>query len=161
MGEAPQTPHTQVVSRIFTSSGWVVGTFHVPAGDTLLGHLERSKFFTLTDVVLPQGGDALPFFALAREATVLVVPGEPDAVSPTAQGGVKHQVSCLLERGVVMGALHLPDEIRVSDHLIGAERFFVLGDCTVGIDAEGRGGSVEAATAAILNAQRVVGVAEM
>ncbi len=161
MGEAPQTPHTQVVSRIFTSSGWVVGTFHVPAGESLLSLLERSKFFSLTEVVLPQGGDALPFFALAREATVLVVPGEPDAVDPAAQGGIKHQVSCLLEHGVVMGTLHLQNGVRVSDHLIGAKRFFVVGDCTVGIDADERGGSMEAATAAILNAQRVVGVAEM
>ena len=32
---------------------------------------------------------------------------------------------------------------------------------TVGIDAAGSGGSVEATHAAILNAQRVVGVAEM
>ncbi len=161
MGEVPTTPHTQVVSRIFTSSGWVVGTFHVPAGDSLLSHLERSKFFTLTDVVLPQGGDALPFFALSRDATVLILPGEPEAVKPSAQGEVLHQVSCLLEKGVVMGTLHLPGEVRVSDHLLGTERFFVLGDCTVGIDAGGRGGSVEAAAATILNAQRVVGVAEM
>jgi len=161
MGEAPQTPHTKVVSRIYTTSGWVVGTFHVPAGDTLQGLLDRSRFFTLTDVTLPQGGDPLPFFALSRPATVLVLPGEDATVDPTGQGDVQHQVSCLLEHGVVMGALHLPAEVRVSDHLIGTERFFLLGDCTVGIDAEGRGGSVEATSAAILNSQRVVGVAEM
>ena len=161
MGDAPQTPHTQVVSRIFTTSGWVVGTFHVPSGASLLGLLDRSKFFTLTNVTLPQGGDPLPFFALSRIATVLILPGEGATLNPTAQGEVKHQVSCLLEKGVVMGALHLPADVRVSDHLVGTERFFVLGDCTVGIDAGGRGGSVEATPAAILNAQRVVGVAEM
>lgn len=138
-----------------------MGTFHVPAGETLLGVLDRSKFFTLTHVTLPQGGDALPFFALSRTATVLILPGATGIVTPAPEGHVHHQVSCLLERGVVMGALHLPASVRVSDHLIGTERFFVLGDCTVGIDAGGRGGSVEATHAAILNAQRVVGVAEM
>lgn len=161
MGDPPQTPHKQIVSRIYTTSGWVAGTFHVPDGGTLLELLDRSKFFTLTDVTLPQGGEPLPFFALARTATVLVLPGEGATLDPKSQGDVRHQVSCLLEHGVVMGGLHLPSEVRVSDHLIGTERFFLLGNCTIGIDAAGKGGSVEATHAAILNAQSVVGVAEM
>jgi len=161
MGDAPQTPHTQVTSRIYTTSGWVVGSFHVPTGETLCGLLEKSKFFTLTDVTLPQGGEPLAFFALARTATVLIIPGEGAAIDPRSQGDTKRQVSCLLEHGVVMGALYLPGEVRVSDHLVGSDRFFVVGDCTVGIDTTGRPASVEATHAAIINARRVVGVAEM
>jgi hypothetical protein len=162
MSDAPPTvQRKQVPSRIFTQAGWIIGTFHLSLDEDLPTHLNRSEFFTLTEVKLPHQMRPLPFMALQRTATILVLPGDPSVVPEAPAGTVVHQVSCLLEGGVVMGALRLPRDLRVSDHLIGASRFFVLRDCTVGLDRTSGTPSVEAASAALVSAQRVVGVAEM
>ncbi len=154
-------PRKQVPSRIFTPGGWIVGTFHLAMGEEMLAHLDRSQFFTLTEVKLPHQNRPLPFLALQRTATILVLPGDASVVRDASPETEVHQVSCLLEGGVVMGALRLPKDVRVSDHLMGTSRFFVLRDCTVGLDRTAGTHSVEAAPAALVSARRVVGVAEM
>jgi hypothetical protein len=147
----------KIPSRIYTPSGFILGTFHVAEEQSLVTHLETNDFFTLTDVTLPRQSRPLAFLALQRSATILVVPSGEDA-DPTRAEGVVHQVSCLLHGGVVMGALRLPASQRVSDHLMGTKGFVVLRDCTIGVDESGR---VEATQVALVNARAVVGVAEM
>lgn len=150
-------PQKKIPSRIYTPSGFILGTFHVSERQSLVSHLESNDFFTLTDVTLPRQSRPLPFLALQRSATLLVVPSGAEPVTGI-EGGVVHQVSCLLSGGVVMGALRLPDKERVSDHLMGTKGFVVLRDCTIGVDESGR---VEATQVALVNARAVVGVAEM
>jgi hypothetical protein len=150
-----------VAARIWTSSGWIVGTFHVPTAQPLLAFLNHTEdFFRLTDVQLPWQSRTLDFLALQRNAMQLVLPhaGELDS---DGDGAVPHQVSCLLEGGVVMGTLGLPERERVSDRLIALQHFFVLRDCTVGLDYQAGRSSVESASRAVINASRVIGVAEM
>ena len=147
---------------MWTSAGWLTGTLHVPVDIPLLSFLNRpDDFLTLTEVQLPWQRNPLPFLALQRNATLLVIP-EVDEVEGATEGPVSHQVSCLLQGGVVMGTLRLPHDERVSDRLTRRQRFFVLRDCTVGIDANADGDrqTIEGTPAAILNGSRLVGVAE-
>jgi hypothetical protein len=126
-----------------------------PFGDFLN---QQHEFFRLTDVQLTRQQRPLSFLALQRSATLLVVPPEEEAFGE--HHGSLHQVSCLLQGGLLMGALPVPPKDRVSDHLMKSNRFLLLEDCTIGLDSSG-GGSVEATSNVLVNAARVIGVSEM
>jgi len=162
MTDAARPEQRKVTARIYTPSGWILATFHVPTGQGFTDFLNASKdFFALTEVQLPRQTKPLAFLALQRTAAILLMPEDREIGEPE-DGSVTHQVSCLLEGGVLMGALRLPESMRVSDHLMDrSSRFLVLRDCTVGLDAAGGNASVEAASVAIVNSGRVVGVSEM
>lgn len=149
-----------VAARVYTPSGWIHATFHLPAELAFLAFLNRTEdFFTLTSVYLPWQQKPLDFLALQRSAALLVLP-DPSEAGTVDEGMIPHQVSCLLQGGVVMGTLHLPKEERVSDRLMHGGHFHALRNCTVGLDATA-GARVEGAPAALVNATRVVGIAEM
>jgi len=163
MPEGTRPEHKRLAARIYTPSGWIVGNFHVPQGRQLLPFLNETKqFFTLTDVQLPGHTRPLSFLAVQRSATILVVPAEAENIGGDVTGvATTHQVSCLLHGGLLMGALRLPSTVRVSDHLMATAQFFLLRDCTIGLDDPQRGGSVEATRLVLVNASRLVGVAEV
>ena len=160
MGDPDRPAQRRLTARMWTSAGWLTGTLHVPIDVPLLSFLNREEeFLTLTDAQLPWQRKALPFLALQRNAALVVVP-ETEEVEGATEGPVSHQVSCLLDGGVVMGTLRLPRDERVSDRLTRRQRFFVLRDCTVGIDVDGGRQTIEGTPAAIINGRGLVGVAE-
>ena len=147
---------------MYTTLGWLVGTLHLPEKLPLLEFLNAASqtSFAMTDVVL--GETNLPFLALQRHS-VIVVLTEPDElienIERSSARTTIHSVSCFFEKGMVMGSLMLPSGTRVSDELLASPGFFVVGRCTIGIDADET--QMEAHVQALLNATHVVGVAEM
>ncbi|MCB9619634.1 MAG: hypothetical protein H6721_22940 [Sandaracinus sp.] len=150
--------------RTLTPAGWIVGTLHVPKAMPLIDFLEAPRaFVSLSDVKLPTGSE-LPFFALAKSALILVQPQPEElveAVTRTSGRSRLRQVSCLFEGGLVMGTLALPSDHRVSDELLASNGFFVLGHCTIGVDAPAKTPVMEAGIHVIVHSPRLLGVTEM
>ena len=152
----------QSTVRLFTPTGWVIGTLHVPEGTGLLPFLNGSEaFFRMTNVSLPEQPRTLPFLALQRKAIFIVVPGE-DALLGIHDHDeeVRHDVACLFDGGLVMGTLPLPKGVRVSDEVMHSEEFFALEDCTVGIDATPEP-IMEAEELVFVHAAEMFGIAEL
>ena len=148
--------------RLFTPTGWVIGTLHVPPGTGLLPFLNGDEaFFRMTNVSLPEQPQTIPFLALQRKAVLLVVPDE-DAMLGLHEddGRERHEVACLFAGGLVMGTLPLPNGVRVSDELMQSEKFFAIEDCTVGIDAS-PDPTMEAEELVFVHAAEMFGVAEL
>ena len=155
------SPSTTTV-RLFTPTGWVIGTMHVPAGVGLLPFLNGDEsFFRMTNVSLPEQPQTIPFLALQRKAVLIVVPGEKTLLGLDEDGqGVRHEVACLFNGGLVMGTLPLPKGVRVSDELMQSQRFFAIEDCTLGIDASPEP-VMEAEELVFVHAAEMFGVAEL
>jgi hypothetical protein len=148
--------------RLFTPTGWVIGTMHVPEGVGLLPFLNGDEsFFRMTNVSLPEQPRTIPFLALQRKAVLIVVPGEKTllGLDDDAQG-VRHEVACLFNGGLVMGTLPLPKGVRVSDELMQSQDFFAIEDCTLGIDASPEA-VMEAEELVFVHAAQMFGVAEL
>jgi len=153
---------SQSTVRLFTPTGWVIGTLHVPEGMGLLPFLNGGEaFFRMTNVSLPEQPRTIPFLALQRKAVFVVVPGEGATLGihePADQ--VRHEVACLFDGGLVMGTLPLPKGVRISDELMQSEEFFAIEDCTLGIDASPEP-IMEAEELVFVHAAEVFGVAEL
>lgn len=148
--------------RVLTPTGWVIGTMHIPEGMGLLPFLNSGEsFFRMTNVSLPEQPQTIAFLALQRKAVLLVVPGE-DAVLGLLEENDRdlHDVACLFDGGLVMGALRLPKGTRVSDELMHSQEFFPIEDCTVGIDAAPEP-AMEAEELVFVHAAEILGVAEL
>jgi hypothetical protein len=162
---AEERPELRLVPvRALTAAGWITGTLHVPVAMPLLDFLEEPRaFVSLSDVRLPVGTE-LPFFALATSAIVLLQPKPEElveAVVRTSGRSRLRRVSCLFEGGLVLGTLALPADRRVSDELLAAKGFVVLGHCTIGVDHPSRVPSMEAGIHVLVHAPRLIGVTEM
>jgi len=148
--------------RLFTPTGWVIGTLHVPQGMGLLPFLNGEEaFFRMTNVSLPEQPRTIPFLALQRKAALIVVPGE-DALLGLHEDDrrTRHEVTCLFAGGLVMGTLPLPRSVRVSDELMQSKEFFAIEDCTLGIDASPEP-LMEAEELVFVHAAEMFGVAEL
>lgn len=148
--------------RLFTPTGWVIGTLHVPEGTGLLPFLNGEEaFFRMTNVSLPEQPRTIPFLALQRKAVLLVVPGEDVLLGLQEHPEqVRHEVACLFDGGLVMGTLPLRNGVRVSDELMQSEQFFAIEDCTLGIDASPEP-IMEAEELVFVHAAEMFGVAEL
>ncbi|MGB5696742.1 MAG: hypothetical protein WBM46_13875 [Polyangiales bacterium] len=148
--------------RLFTPTGWVIGTLHLPEGMGLLPYLNGNEaFFRMTNVSLPEQPSTIPFLALQRKAVLVVVPGEDALLGIQDDGEWKrHEVTCLFDGGLVMGTLPLPRGVRVSDELMQSEEFFAIEDCTLGIDASPEP-TMEAEELVFVHAAEMFGVAEL
>lgn len=150
--------------RALTTAGWITGTLHVPRAMPLLDFLEEDRtFVSLSEARLPMGND-VPFFALAKSAIVLLQPRPEElveAVTRTSGRSRLRQVSCFFDGGLVMGTLALPGDHRVSDELLAAKGFVVLGHCTIGVDAPTKSPVMEAGIHVIVHAPRLIGVTEV
>jgi len=129
-------PLRGIPSVIYTTGGWIRGTFHVPTMHGFLEYLNLSgDMLKLTGVILPYLEMELRFFALRRGKALLVMPDCDLALlqlpEPTAQYHV-HRVSFLLEGGTVTGSLAIEEDIRVSDYLANHDGFLVLRNCRFG-----------------------------
>lgn len=136
---------------------------HVPEEEPLLDFLNGDRsFLTLTDVVLAQG-TKLPFLALALDAVILVQPSVDELIETSARSSQRtaiRQVSCLFPGGMLMGSLPLPADTRVSDEMMSSGEFFLVGNCTLGID-DASAPAMEASPHVLLHARKIIGVAEM
>jgi len=136
----------------------------VPEAKTLLEFLEQPRgFFSLSDVTLLAQDTKLPFLAVARSAVTLLIPAEQGQLQPESRASARtkiRSVSCIFEGGMVMGSLAISADARVSDELMASPGFFLLEQCTVGID-DGAGPVMEANPIVLLHAPRLVGVAEV
>jgi len=148
--------------RVFTPTGWVIGTLHIPPDMALLPFLNGDQtFFRMTNVSLPEQPRTIPFLALHRKAVLIVVPGEDTLLGIHEEHGrERHEVACMFDGGLVMGTLPLPKGVRVSDELMHSEEFFAIEDCTLGIDATPEP-TMEAEELVFVHAAEVFGVAEL
>jgi hypothetical protein len=135
---------------------------HLPGGTALLPFLNGDEaFFRMTNVSLPEQPRTIPFLAIQRKAVLIVVPGEDTSLGLDEAGqGVRHEVACLFDGGLVMGTLPLPKGIRVSDELMQSKEFFAIEDCTLGIDASPEP-VLEAEELVFVHAAEMFGVAEL
>jgi hypothetical protein len=147
---------------MFTPTGWVIGTLHVPAGSGLLPFLNGAEaFFRMTNVSLPDQPRTIPFLALQRKAVLVVVPGEDALLGLHGEDErERHEVACLFDGGLAMGTLPLPKGVRVSDELMRSKEFFAIEDCTLGIDALPEP-VMEAEELVFVHAAEMFGVAEL
>lgn len=148
--------------RLFTPTGWVIGTLHLPSGVGLLPFLNGDEaFFRMTNVSLPEQPRTIPFLALQRNAVLVVVPGEKSLLGlHEGNARVRHEVACLFDGGLAMGTLPLPEGVRVSDELMQSKEFFAIEDCTLGIDASPEP-LMEAEELVFVHAAQMFGVAEL
>lgn len=161
-GYVEAVTHSATTVRLFTPTGWVIGTMHVPEGMGLLPFLNGDEaFFRMTNVSLPEQPRTIPFLALQRKAILIVVPGEDTLLGVHhGNGHVRHEVACLFSGGLVMGTLPLPKGVRVSDELMLSQEFFAIEDCTLGIDASPEP-VMEAEELVFVHAAEMFGVAEL
>jgi len=156
----------KIPARIHTLAGRISGNLHVLVAHSIVDHLDYAgNFLTLTDVLLPGHTQPMPFFALQRSAALAVIPDAPEdalALAGAPADSRPHAVACLLEQGVLNGTLDLPRGIRVSDHLVASAGFLVVRNCTLGTSGgASEAFSVEMTPIVLVNAARVIGVAEM
>jgi hypothetical protein len=156
-------PLKHIPSLIFTTAGWMRGTFHVPVMHGFMDYIQRSgELLKLTDVTLPHLKKQLDFFGLRRISALMIIPDcEEELLSlPMITGkNDTFTASFLMESGSVTGNVTIEADIRISDYL-NQSRFLVLRDCIVG----SHGGSTKAQSARfpllILNSHGIIGTSE-
>lgn len=145
----------QLRVRVLTGAGWLEGTLHLEAGGGLAAYVSGQAWYPMTDVVLARVG-TLPFFALSRAETLLVVvPAE--VVAPVGADARAHPATLLLPTGVVDGAVHVGAPLRLSDFLQRGEGFVPVRGASVRVWSDA---GAESFAEVLLNPQRLVGVTE-
>lgn len=157
-------PLKQIPALIFTTAGWMRGTFHVPVMHGFMDYLQRSgELLKLTDVTLPHLKKQLDFFGLRRISALMIIPDcDEELLSlPVVMGkNDTFTASFLLESGSVTGNVTIEADIRISDYL-NQSRFLVLRDTIVGSHGGG-GGKAQSARfpLLILNSHGIIGTSE-
>jgi len=116
---------------------------------------------TLIPLAERYGDDVL---ALSLDAVILIQPSLDELIETSARSSQRtaiRQVSCLFPGGMLMGSLPLPEDTRVSDEIMNSGEFFMVGNCTLGIDAAASKHTMEASAHLLLHARKIIGVAEM
>lgn len=152
-----------IPSRLFTTAGWVMGTFLIPAKRSLTDFSNQNHdFFKLKDVTLPGLKEVIPFFALQRHSVILMIPTEAEDSVLSSLGGVREtkDVSCAFDSGVVSGSLTVGTGLRMSDFIIKPQPFFYLSDCTLFLRTTGKPEIDRNVPMIIINRTKIVGVSE-
>ena len=110
----------QVPAELLCTLGWIYGTLHLPAHQTLDEYLALcGPSLKLTGVRVPCEPDPLGFLALRRDGISVIAPalGGP-IMSPQRHGPTSpRQIACLLGEGMLRGTLEVPTALRLSDFL--------------------------------------------
>ena len=110
----------QVPTEILCSLGWIQGTLHLPAHQSLDEYLALSgPSIKLTRVRIPREPEPQQFVALRRDSISLVAPlmGGP-VVTSVAYGPTKRrEIACLLPDRILRGSVEMPAALRLSDFL--------------------------------------------
>jgi hypothetical protein len=123
-----------VAADLYTTAGWVEGSFMLPAMRTLSDFANQEHdFFKLKDVRLPGLETLIPFFTLQRRSVILIVPKlvEESIHAKIGKEKARKDVSCAFSSGVVSGSLTVMGGVRVSDFMLHRSPFFYLEDCTL------------------------------
>jgi len=164
--ESPRPIQTAIPVIVFTPSGFIRGTLHLPAVKTLPSFLNaQDEILKLTDAVLPGSDQVHPFLALHKSAILLVVPQEGVEIPKPATGAVNRElrpVTCLLSLGSIRGHLDVPENLRTSDFLLRNPGFIEFHQCYVGSTSyfdpsEATGAPLPLV---MVNARNMVGVTE-
>lgn len=159
-------PKRRVPAHIYMTLGWMTGAFHVDEGRYFTEWINRPVgFLPLTDALIPNQQEAIPFFALQKDAAHLIVPTEDDGqLEPaiTPGGKAASQISCMLPLGFVNGEIHMISNMRVSDFLTHHPGFFILRNCTSSLwQSKDPVTAPPVAPVVIINTHHVIGVTEM
>ena len=122
-----------------------------------------SEFFRLTDVSFIGKERTMPFFALQKAATTIVIPPgkEGNLVRQVHEDQKAHRVHCIFDRGVVSGDLVIRSNIRVSDYLVKQQGFILLRRCRLRLgDLQDEFFMEETHPSIMVNAPRVFGFSE-
>ena len=146
---------------IFTRAGWVTGLLHVAAARDLAWYLDRDeRFFRLTDVQLPAEAAPREFFAMLADEAVMVLPLDTaEQYLPAPEGSTRRDVGCLLGEGTLFGSLDVPPDARVSDYLMGGQRFIPIRRARTPL-FELPAGVAEPLEMVYLNSRKIIGVTE-
>jgi hypothetical protein len=148
--------------RVLTQAGWISGTLHIPGHARLAEFLARDEpVLRLTSVTLPGQALVHEFFALERDAVIAIdAPGERPLADPHPVATTSHEVSWLLQGGVIQGTVDVPGELRLSDHVRRPHPLVVRG-CTVFLrNAAGGTDAEPGVEALVLRAAATIGVSE-
>jgi hypothetical protein len=164
--DSPRPTQTFIPVIVFTPSGFIRGTLHLPAVKTLPSFLNaQDEILKLTEAVLPGSDQVHPFLALHKSAVILVIPQEGVELpksGPSAMPRELRPVTCLLSLGSIRGHLDVPENLRTSDFLLRNTGFIEFHECFVGSTtyfdpSEATGAPLPLV---ILNSRNMVGVTE-
>jgi hypothetical protein len=159
MSPAKAEPRTYLPVRVHTPVGWIGGRLAMPEGQRVTEHLDHSgSHLRLVEVALPGRATLADFFALRRDAAILVVP-ETEIELERRDGATAHSVICLYDEGTLHGTLHLPPGVRLSDYLMTTTGYVAVTDCRL----RGRGGDYtreQRMPVVFVNPSRVIGFSE-
>ena len=133
--DSPRQSQTPIPVIVFTPSGFIRGTLHLPVVKTLSSFLNtQDEILKLTDAVLPGSDLVHPFLALHKSSVILVVPQDVEAAKPgfSAMPMERRAVTCLLSSGSIRGHLDMPENLRTSDFLLRNTGFIEFHECYVG-----------------------------
>lgn len=151
--------------RVYTRAGWLTGNLHPLKAQRLLDFLNaRAPILKLTNAQLPGQQERVPFFALERDAAMVVVPPEDESyASVTDPVGAKmlaHPMVCLVDSVTVSGTLDILATSRISDHLRAHGGYVVIRNAFLQMGAgEGRA-AVGPCNSVLVHASHVVGFSE-
>lgn len=163
--DSPRPLQTAVPVIVFTPSGFIRGTLHLPAVKTLQSFLNsQDEILKLTEAVLPGSDQVHPFLALHKSAITLVVPQGAVEAPKVGMAAPREQrlVTCLLTLGSMRGHLEVPESLRTSDFLLRNTGFIEFHQCYVGSTtyfdpSEATGAPLPLV---IVNSRNMVGVTE-
>ena len=157
-------PVREIPSVLFTTAGWIRGTYHVPQLHGFMDFLGKAgDFLKLTDVNLPHLKKHLRFFGLRRNAAMMIIPdcAEEMLHLPKPLARTRNiPVSFLLESGSITGSLALEGEIRTSDFLTKENRWIILRECVLGTSSSGGAAQETRFPLLLLNSTCVIGASE-
>ena len=157
-------PMREVEASIYTTAGWVKGTFVIPKMRNFVDFINQPQdYFKLKDVSLPDIDHPLPFFALQQQSVIFIVPEtQEEMLRMTTLAGdkVERDVSCAFSNGIVSGALFVLRNARVSDFLMQRHSFFYLRDCSLYLRTSGHPDIRKGLAMIVVNGNRIIGVSE-
>jgi hypothetical protein len=161
---APTPVLRQVPAEILCTLGWVYGTLHMPAHQTLHEFLALSgSWIKLTHVRVPREDGALHFLALRRQGISVIAPpmGEPTATTGPLGPATTREVACLLRNEILRGSLQVPAGLRLSDYLRQEGPFLTLRRCLMApYGATLQSPGARTFDVALVNLEHLAGVSE-
>lgn len=161
---APMPVLRQVPAEILCTLGWVYGTLHMPAHQTLHEFLSLSgPSIKLTRVRVPREHEALNFLALRRQGISVIAPpmGEPTATTGPFGPTTTREIACLLSDEILRGSLQVPTGLRLSDYLRQEGPFLTLRRCLMApYGATLQSPGAKTLDVALVNLEHLAGVSE-
>ncbi|HEY5610783.1 MAG TPA: hypothetical protein VIL97_06235 [Thermoanaerobaculia bacterium] len=153
----------EVGADLYTTVGWITGSFMVPSMRNLTDFAnQQHDFFKLKDVKLPGVPNIIPFFVLQRRSVVIAIPhvAEPSAKAAIGSEKETKDVSCAFHGGVVSGTLTVAKGLRVSDVVLQRDPFFYLTDCSLFLRTSGTPDIRKDLEMVVVNRWDIAGVSE-